>query len=179
MNLAIVEQIAKQLHKEYRAAFKSQHSGTGTFMGVGRITNKTGSGCRNEHDHGWDSCHHKPYFLKRAGRLELDIKCLVVQDEDVLQALNQLDGARNLLQRIILGYCKESRQQTAKIFQLTRLVEAATAAGISFDVAGNASNKLAEKRPTRIIKLPNTTFSTMKVTKCPDAQESVADATGC
>lgn len=63
----IEEALAEQLHKEYRAAFKALHSGRGSFMGVGRVVSK-GTGCHSQHDHGWEHCHRKDYFLRRARR---------------------------------------------------------------------------------------------------------------
>lgn len=46
-----VEYLAEQLHREYRAAFKALHKGE-----------------RSRHDHGWEHCHRKNYFLRRADR---------------------------------------------------------------------------------------------------------------
>jgi hypothetical protein len=63
------EYLAEQLHREYRAAFKALHSGRGSFMGVGRVVSKQGTGCRSQHDHGWEHCHRKDYFLRRAKRI--------------------------------------------------------------------------------------------------------------
>jgi len=65
----VVKQLAAQLHREYRAAFKALHSGCGSFMGVGRVRSKNGTGCHNEHDHGWTKCHRQKYFLRRAAML--------------------------------------------------------------------------------------------------------------
>jgi hypothetical protein len=65
----VVELLASQLHHEYRAAFKALHSGRGSFMGVGRVRSKSGTGCLNEHDHGWTKCHRQKYFLRRAAML--------------------------------------------------------------------------------------------------------------
>jgi len=53
-----VELLASQLHREYRAAFKTLHDG--------------GAQCWNnkgEHDHGWTKCHRQKYFLRRAAML--------------------------------------------------------------------------------------------------------------
>lgn len=59
------EELAKFMHQNYRAAFVALH-GRGSFMGVGHV----GKGeCRNEHDHSWESCHKKQYFLNRATRI--------------------------------------------------------------------------------------------------------------
>lgn len=63
-----VEALAERLHKEFRAAFKALHSGSGTFMGVGRVQAKHGTGCLCQHDHGWSKCHRKDYFRRRAER---------------------------------------------------------------------------------------------------------------
>lgn len=48
------EQLAKELHLFYRAAYKVLHKSS-TFIR-----------CGGEHDHGWASCHKQKYFLKRA-----------------------------------------------------------------------------------------------------------------
>ena len=64
------EKLAEELHKLYRAAFKALHSGKGSFMGVGKVQSKAGSGCHNGHDHGWSHCNKKKYFLNRARILQ-------------------------------------------------------------------------------------------------------------
>jgi hypothetical protein len=66
--IEIVEALAEQLHKEYRAAFKALHSGRGSFMGVGRVVSKDATDCRSQHDHGWAHCHRQKYFRRRAER---------------------------------------------------------------------------------------------------------------
>jgi hypothetical protein len=68
------EELAKFMHQNYRAAFKALHFGRGTFMGVGRVgkprvTASGMIGCKNEHDHSYESCHKKQYFLNRAARI--------------------------------------------------------------------------------------------------------------
>jgi hypothetical protein len=65
----VIEMLASQLHREYRAAFKALHSGRGSFMGVGRVRSKSGTDCLSEHDHGWTKCHRQKYFLRRAAML--------------------------------------------------------------------------------------------------------------
>lgn len=186
MKPELVEAIAQQLHKEYRAAHKAL------------------SESKHRHDHGWTFCHNKNYFLKRAERmlpllaangLLLDPPMIeraiasVLKDTTAKFYKDQWLQARGLLQRVINGCCKESRTQAQHIeklkqdlSRLNKMLEAATAAGITFDGVPEtgeitARNKLVEKRPTRIIKLPSTDFYTMKITKLP-ASESVADATG-
>jgi hypothetical protein len=51
---------AKEIHGHYRAAFKALHQGGTQFV--------DGTGCKNEHDHGWSHCRDKAYFLRRAVR---------------------------------------------------------------------------------------------------------------
>lgn len=55
------EELAKFLHANYRAAFKALHQGGTEFV--------DGTGCKDEHDHGWSNCHNQRYFLKRATRI--------------------------------------------------------------------------------------------------------------
>lgn len=53
-----IEQLAEELHKFYRAAFKALHHGASDMP-------CSGSG----HDHGWDHCNKKAYFRRRAENL--------------------------------------------------------------------------------------------------------------
>ena len=57
-NPQYVEELARLLHGDYRATFKALHE-----RGVGPHGT---AGCSNEHDHGWNKCHRKAYFLRRA-----------------------------------------------------------------------------------------------------------------
>lgn len=63
-----VEQIAMQLHAEYRAAFKALHTGRNKPGHIGTPKN-----CIDEHDHGWANCHKKKYFLRRAANLDKQV----------------------------------------------------------------------------------------------------------
>jgi hypothetical protein len=47
-----VEALAEKLHREFRGAFKALHHICAGF----------------EHDHGWEHCHKKEYFVRRAQR---------------------------------------------------------------------------------------------------------------
>ena len=49
-----VEALAKQLHRDFRAASKAL---------------SLNWSMTNVHDHGWKGCHQQTYFLKRARRL--------------------------------------------------------------------------------------------------------------
>ena len=93
----VAELIAAQLHREYRAAFIAMHSGYSTFMGVGRQKAKTGTGCRNEHDHGWSNCPKKKYFLQRAN---MHIKRAHVQNPETLDEAEQILAATVFLRRL-------------------------------------------------------------------------------
>lgn len=48
---------AKELHKTYRAAYKSMERTPDSPRGLETFGN---------HDHGWHKCHRKAYFLRRA-----------------------------------------------------------------------------------------------------------------
>ena len=52
------EQLAEELHKFYRAAFKAM-----TKMG---LASRTSLAQPMSHDHGWSHCNKKKYFLRRA-----------------------------------------------------------------------------------------------------------------
>lgn len=56
-----VRELAKELHASYRAAFKALHN-TEAYSSDGKWVGST----VNEHDHGWQGCHRKHYFLRRA-----------------------------------------------------------------------------------------------------------------
>lgn len=151
----LVEKVAEALHKEYRA--------------TARYNNVIGY-CAHAHE--WKSCEFKGHMRGRAKRF---IESLGLLEKE--EATNRWLQARALLQRLILGYCKSHRERDMAIAGLLvelkeakQMVEAATAAGISFNwnpetCRMDARNKLAEKRPTRVIKLPNESFYTMKITK--------------
>ncbi len=195
MKEELVEAIAQQLHREYRAAHKAL------------------SESPHRHDHGWTFCHNKHYFLKRAKAMLplLQAQCLLLDPPLMERAVStalaetfaspQMKQAQALLATTVRAYCALDRKHKETIARLKAdlavavgMVEDATAAGVAFDYNNttgrlNARNKLAEKRPTRIIKLPNTHFCTVKLTKCEPvlpfvthptdtATESVADATG-
>src|SRR5271157_2400731 len=49
-----VEQLAKDMHRHYRAAFKALHEPASIVS------------CGGNHDHGWEHCHGKRYFRQRA-----------------------------------------------------------------------------------------------------------------
>lgn len=53
--------LAMQMHREYRAAYKA--------LGTRRLGYDD-----SLHDHGWEACHRKDYFLNRARRLLLKIE---------------------------------------------------------------------------------------------------------
>lgn len=56
-----VEQLAEELHRFYRAAFKALHKKTNVWgEEVNHFNNCPG------HDHGWSHCNKKEYFRKRA-----------------------------------------------------------------------------------------------------------------
>lgn len=55
------EQLAEELHKFYRAAFKALH---GTTRPIGQFQCDAPG-----HDHGWDHCNKKQYFRRRAEML--------------------------------------------------------------------------------------------------------------
>jgi hypothetical protein len=59
----VVEQLAMDIHRHYRAAFKALHTGRNVPGQVGLPHN-----CIHEHDHGWTTCHNKKYFRQRAAR---------------------------------------------------------------------------------------------------------------
>lgn len=61
--LSEVEDLAEQLHRDFRAAFKALHTGRNKPGHIGVPKN-----CINEHDHGWSKCHRKNYFRHRAQR---------------------------------------------------------------------------------------------------------------
>lgn len=48
-------EFAKELHANYRAAFKALHK-----------YDVCSYACRDQHDHGWVRCHKKAYFIRRA-----------------------------------------------------------------------------------------------------------------
>lgn len=50
-----VLEFAKELHSNYRAAFKALHTREINLCTI-----------RGEHDHGWQGCHRKDYFIRRA-----------------------------------------------------------------------------------------------------------------
>lgn len=52
-----VEQLAKDLHRHYRAGEK-----------VLRCTDEVGQRPYLQHDHGWSNCHKQKYFRQRAVR---------------------------------------------------------------------------------------------------------------
>lgn len=52
------EKLAEELHKCYRAAFKSLH---GTVRPIGQFQCDAPG-----HDHGWEHCNKKQYFRRRA-----------------------------------------------------------------------------------------------------------------
>lgn len=59
VRMMTTEQLAEELHKFYRAAFKKLHISATSF-----------GNCEGRHDHGWKGCHAKAYFIKRAQRIE-------------------------------------------------------------------------------------------------------------
>lgn len=63
------EELAELMHQTYRVAFKALHIGRLRSGSIGAKRN-----CINEHDHGFDSCHKKKYFLRRARMLLKEIK---------------------------------------------------------------------------------------------------------
>lgn len=60
-----IEQLAEELHKFYRAAFKALH---GTTRPIGQFQCDAPG-----HDHGWSHCNKKKYFLRRAEILLRDL----------------------------------------------------------------------------------------------------------
>jgi hypothetical protein len=52
-----VEQLAKLLHKEYRAGHATLADNSSSDL------------CNGQHDHGWEACHRKDFFRHRAARL--------------------------------------------------------------------------------------------------------------
>jgi hypothetical protein len=54
----VTELLAQQLHREYRAAEKAC-----------RCTDVAGERPYYQHDHGWEGCHKKQYFRRRAALL--------------------------------------------------------------------------------------------------------------
>ncbi len=59
--LTTAELLARELHRQYRAAFKALHTGRNKSGSIGAPKN-----CIAEHDHGWDACGKQTYFLRRA-----------------------------------------------------------------------------------------------------------------
>jgi hypothetical protein len=64
----LVEKIAINLHRRYRAMYKALHESALT-------ESVWGNRCSGAHDHGWNHCTNKEYFRRRAARtlrIELD-----------------------------------------------------------------------------------------------------------
>jgi hypothetical protein len=54
----VAERLAVELHRQYRAAEKAL-----------RCTDEVGKRPYWQHDHGWQGCHRKEYFIQRAERI--------------------------------------------------------------------------------------------------------------
>lgn len=61
-----VEDLARFMHANYRAAFKALHQGGTQFVDG---TGCKDEHCKDEHDHGWQACSSKKYFRNRARRI--------------------------------------------------------------------------------------------------------------
>jgi hypothetical protein len=79
--VSLLEQLAVELHRHYRAADKAMHGA-------------------NKHDHGWDRCPRKTYFLKRAA---LIVRRSNVRDADTLGEVEQALAANILKRRLAFG----------------------------------------------------------------------------
>ena len=86
-NFSVVEMLAEELHKQYRAAFKALHRPSGTRY-------------LNEHDHGWLACHKRTYFLRRAALL---IKRASVINPETLGDAEVALAATVFLRRLRVG----------------------------------------------------------------------------
>ncbi len=69
----VVERLAVELHRHYRAAEKAFNTTDGTLEG---------KVLKLRHDHGWAGCHRQKYFLKRAERV---IRYSRIENADALR----------------------------------------------------------------------------------------------
>jgi len=80
--------LAKELHREYRAAEKAL-----------RTTDVLGRRPYYQHDHGWDGCHRQKYFTERAA---LVIKRAACHDPQTLCEAEQALDATILIRRLMV-----------------------------------------------------------------------------
>lgn len=81
--------LAKELHREYRAAEKAL---TAPEPQPGHVL-------KLRHDHGWDGCHRQSYFIKRA---ELVIKRAACRAPETLGEAEQALDATILIRRLMV-----------------------------------------------------------------------------
>ncbi len=102
----VVERLAVELHRHYRAAEKAFNTTDGTLEG---------KVLKLRHDHGWGGCHRQKYFLKRAGRV---IRYSRIQNADTLswsvKTDAQLKAERDALVRKTLWGKKPKYTLTAQ-----------------------------------------------------------------
>jgi len=85
----VTEQLAQQLHREYRAAEKAL-----------RCTDVAGERPYLQHDHGWEGCHKKQYFRQRASRLMVRADAI---NPTTLGDAEQALAATVLIRRLSVG----------------------------------------------------------------------------
>lgn len=152
-----LEQIAKKLHGEARKVWPNL------------------TGLHLHHKHAFERCGHKQWFMQMATAF---LPLLQAKQD----AEKQLEQARGLIAIIVAAYAALGRWQRVVLEQrdnqtalaqdaaadLQQAVEAAASAGcvLERNQHGNwiGRNKLVAGKPTRIIKLPNVNFYTMKIT---------------
>jgi hypothetical protein len=69
--IELVEMLAAELHRQYRAAEKAMNRAKTIWRGGVQIPNPN----RLLHDHGWSSCGKRDYFRKRAALIMRRASC--------------------------------------------------------------------------------------------------------
>jgi len=87
---SVVERLAVELHRQYRAAEKALNTADNALYG--HTTPVT-----LRHDHGWAGCHRQKYFLKRAAQV---IRHSGIESPATLDEAEQALDATVLLRRL-------------------------------------------------------------------------------